>query len=477
MDWEKNKLIKKYNIEPYKLKPNHIKYYYDRFPELCCKFVLEPISNTVGPFEFIKAITFLNQYYKDIKSDYYRNLFKYLIKNGEDFTNLRSKYYKDRIILEYLKFRPKTYILTLWPFVKPENIIDLIVFLKNYGYVYHTKKIKLTYNGALNLIYQLYSDTNRFPSIEKLKEKLNYLNWGIDQKNTINIIVFENTSNENISGSQAKLKTKIRDFVLQFFPGAKLRGDDLLHINDNYYQTIEYSKIFFHKKSILFLNKQNLSRYFSQSFNNCRLYINTVKKWIIDNVKLIDQERFLFMGSVVLYLYGIRPCRDIDGVVCGVPIESSSNDFIKKVASFFYQKDMKFFFADLGIMGTDYWKSQWDEKDARWFQMLKILYRDQLIFDPEHHFYFNGLKFVSLKAEAIRKYIRRRYYDFGDLIMIMELTGVKMKLPPFDENLIKSEDDKKNFIKEIVNYLIQKYNFDKQIAENLLLNYVSKNNL
>ena len=56
-------------------------------------------------------------------------------------------------------------------------------------------------------------------------------------------------SNLPISGSQAPLKQKIRNVWLQDDP--KKRGDDFIHINDNFYQTYEYCRLFFNKNSFI----------------------------------------------------------------------------------------------------------------------------------------------------------------------------------------------------------------------------------
>src|SRR5439155_11275598 len=111
----------------------------------------------------------------------------------------------------------------------------------------------------------------------------------------------------------------------------------------------------------------------------------------------IDFDRFLLFGSITLFAYGIRQCRDIDGLVSGIPENSKTSNFIEKVAEYFYNEKTKFFFASLGIIHSKYWKKEWDIKDKRWLKLMKITHKDQLIFDPNNHFYFNGLKIMTLK--------------------------------------------------------------------------------
>ena len=70
---KKSYIIKKYNINK-NIKDNHLGYYYTTYPELCCKYDLKPIDGDIKPYEFNKAIKFLDNYYANIKSSYYKDL-------------------------------------------------------------------------------------------------------------------------------------------------------------------------------------------------------------------------------------------------------------------------------------------------------------------------------------------------------------------------------------------------------------------
>jgi len=458
MNDKKSYITKKYNIPHYNIKNEHIKYYYTTYPELCCKYNLKAINNKIGPFEFDKAVNHMNEYYKDIKSTYYKDLVNQIQKNGNNIEKY-DKNIADRIIFEYIKFRQNTYCLTLWPFVT-NGISEFMEFLKKYGHIYYVKEIELNYNAALNLIYQLYSDTKRFWKINKLKEKLEYLGWKENDTKTIRVIFFENTSNEIISGSQSQLKTKMREQLLKYCNNKSLRGDDLLHINDSYYQTIEYSKIYLHDNTLKFLKKQNLERFLSDEFDISRLFFNTIKSWMIDNISLIDYDRFLFFGSLVLYVYGLRNCRDIDGLVVSSN-NMITNDLVNKTAKFFYDNKTKFFFGSLGIMNTQYWKNEWDTKDVRWLNMMNVTHKDQLVFDPINHFYFNGIKIMTIKNETMRKFIRRKPQDYADMIQMINILDFKMNLP-------KIRNDKESYLNDVKKTLESKYHVNSNESDKLI---------
>lgn len=451
----------KYDIPTNKLSDEYLKYYYINYPQLCCQYNLKPINSDIKPFEFDRAISILNNYYQNIKSNYYKELFEKTKIYGNILDNYPDTNITDRIIYEYLKFRSNIFILTCWPLINSNLLKLLLSELKKYGNIYYIKKINLSYNGAINLLYQLYSDTNRFYLIDKIKEKLEYIHWG-SNNNFINILVFENLSNLKITGSQSELKTQIRDFLLNNLENKNIRGDDLIHINDHYYQTIEYSKIYFHKKSLVFLNKQNLGNYleYNQENSMSRFYFNTMKNWIINNIDLIDQERFLCWGSTVLYAYGIRPCRDIDGIISGLP---ENNNFIEKTYHALSNNKTKLFFIKMDITHSKYWTStKWDIKDSKLYKILGISDRNDLIFNPNFHFYFNGIKIISLKGEITKKFVRARYSDYGDLLATMDITGYKIKLPDL------TNISKENLIKLITEYLKNRYKYEDNKIKKLL---------
>lgn len=452
----KDKLAKKLGINRYKIKDETVKYFYDVEPQLCCKYDLKPISLDVKPYEFEKAMIFLNEYYKDIKCDYYKNLVKTAstIKNILDEKPTEDL---DHVIYEYIKFRPNTFVITLWPSTLTDNdnndnkFTKLIDLLNGHGFVYYVRKFKLSYNAAKNLIYQLYSDVWRLSTEDKIEEKLEYIGWKT-KSDVMNfkIVVFEHTSKMRLSGGQAPLKEAIRSIYTQNNNDNR-RGDDFLHINDHFYQTVEYCKLYLIKNSLIALHHQSLANYLKPEFKNCRVYTNTVKNWLTQNVDSVDHDRFLFISSTNLYAYGIRPCRDVDGMVGEHPV----NETLKlKVNEFFSNPKTKFFFADVPMINSEFWKKEWDDKDKQWFSMIGVKNRDELIFDPKHHFYHNGLKFTTLKVDVYKRIIRSRFSDFVDLMQIKLLADVEFKLP----SIPTSKHSKEEFLKLTSEYIDTKYN-------------------
>jgi len=454
-----NKLIKVLDVPEYKIKKHNLKYYYLKQPELCCKYNLSPINDSVKPYEFGKAINILNEYYKDIKSDYYSTLLSEAKNLDKNILTIKPNETLDHIILEYVKFRKDTYIIILWPNAK-NNLEELKTLLIKHGNIYYIRKLKLHYDAAINLLYQLYSDVTRLSTITEIKKKLDYIGWKENEVMSFKIIVFDHNSDIAISGSQAPLKEQIRNIWLK--DNSNLRGDDFIHVNDNFFQTIEYCKLFLIRNSLIMLHNQNLKKHIDDRLLKCRIYINTIKNWIVANMHPIDFDRLLFMSSSTLYTYGIRNCRDVDGIMSQYPINSFTNNLQKKIIYYFYNRKTKFYFAEINIPNTNSWKPIWNTKNLEWYKKIGIKHIDELIFDPKYYFCYNGLKFTIIKVDIIKRLLRKRFSDYGDLLEIENQTGIKIKLPK-----IPSKYSKDEFVKLLEEYMQQKYPNNKNYMEKI----------
>ncbi len=193
--------------------------------------------------------------------------------------------------------------------------------------------------------------------------------------------------------------------------------------------------------------------------------MNTVKNWIVKNVHPIDYDRFLFWGSTTLYAYGVRKCRDVDGLVGGTPSsKDSKTPFLEeRLKKSFFEKESKFFFADMGMPGTSLWEDRWDKKDEPYFKLVGVKYRDELIFDPNQYFYYNGLKIASLVNNIKKRILRRKISDIGDLLEIERKTNIDIDFPSI------SDYSKEYFVKLLKEYMGRKYKDNDTYLERIEL--------
>lgn len=445
------KLAHKLKVKPWKIKKENIKYYYTKYPQRCCDYEHSPIKD-IEKFKYSDAINILKDYYKDIKCDYYNNLYKKSIKYDNrplpsDISDPEIAKTIDDIMCEYAKFRKDLYTIIMWPRAKGKTQ-ELNNILNEYGNICYIKKFNISYKAAINLLYQIYADQPKLSKKHFIEEKLKFMHWEKNKRNTFRVIFYEHSGNKQISGKHAPLKEDIRNL---WKDDDNFWGRDYVHINDFYYQTIEYCKIFLNRNSMKLLQFQDHNNFTNHKLLKCRYMINTTKNWMTKNISPIDYERFIFLGSASLYAHGIRLCSDLDGYVSAYPKESQTKEFHKLIDVYFRNEKTKFFFADLGI--TDKVEEQWDEKNKIWFDKINVNHVDDLIFDPKNHFYYNGIKFITIKHEITRKMLRGNFKDYCDFLQIEKTLGIKIDLPKIPEKY----KDKGKFMKLIDNYIKYMY--------------------
>ena len=94
--------------------------------------------------------------------------------------------------------------------------------------------------------------------------------------------------------------------------------------------------------------------------------------------------------------------------------------------------------------------------------MIGIKHMDEKILYQKYHFYFNGLKFVTIKLEILKKLPRKNIKDYGDLIQIERKINFNIKLPK-----IPKEYTKEQFIKLVKKYIEKTYPDNKDYMDKL----------
>lgn len=239
----------------------------------------------------------------------------------------------------------------------------------------------------------------------------------------IYVIPFENTSQYILSGKDAELKNMFRDKINEIL-GKELNPKHLLHINDFFYQTIEYSNLYFTPNSIKLLKNISMRNLLNPKLKKCRIFLNTYKNILYNNFTLLEQNNFLVRGSVSYYIYGTRECGDLDLFYCGHPeTDEIKEKLIKYFSSLGSRKGKKIekennknykYFDSQGLYFTD-WSSQsfgiW-HLDTRSDKFKKrdfykyLRYHDEWTLDPKYYEYFFGIKVLTLDNIIINHFIK-----------------------------------------------------------------------
>lgn len=255
----------------------------------------------------------------------------------------------DAMAYEYCKLKKQTHIVILFPIAMKKKV-KIIETLKKYGSIYYEKDITLVNRGQQNLIKLLFKDNNRKEDLKRNMKEDDYFKG----KNTVNALVFEKKD----SISYEKVKEDLE----------KLFKQDLIpfYINERHDDTIRLTQSLLNENSLHFLNYAKLNSF--ESFESLKdEYRENSEKYGF------DKESLCVISDAVLAAYGIYETRNIE--------------FILNVSSSLEK-------VNLGFNGLN-------PKNKLFNKPL-----DDIIYNPENHFYFDGIKFASLNI--VRQMMKRQ---------------------------------------------------------------------
>lgn len=265
----------------------------------------------------------------------------------------------DAVATKFIEYAENTYIAFIWPTAQGREK-DLKGIIPN---ILYRKNIHLNFNGAHNLLSQIYygehwlgSEKNDFKgSKAKLLQCFKNLN-------PVRVIAFQASSLEDVS--------RIKDEVRAIFNV----GKHSIHITDTKEESVRLARVVFNKNSIAFLNNARPNKYAST-----HKQIDKFKSFLVKNG--INNSDTVLGEGIVLSAYGLRESSDIYYLLsdlaevnfCGDELDNH-NDILK-----FHEKS-----------------------------------KEELIYDPKNYFYFNDLKFVSLELLYVMKKNRAEKKDIND---------------------------------------------------------------
>lgn len=274
--------------------------------------------------------------------------------------------------LEYVKLNPNAYIVNLHSVTDMSKDNEVVQILEKYGFVYYKKEILLTFDGYVNL------------------KKLSYGSFW-EKEGWIGNVA------DKFAGAQAHARKSmgenpLRAFVfvcdnLQKVIQAKAEIRDLfnlgnysVHINDTREEAIWLAETYFNKNSLDMINSRPLD-YEDPQFDGM---IEGLKKTVLQyNVNFED---ICGAGSTPFDIYGLRKSNDLDFLYCGenkfdIQTETLSN----------HDSELKYY---------PYSKKK-------------------IIENPKYHFYYHGMKFISLDVLYLMKKNRNENpKDVNDCKMI-----------------------------------------------------------
>lgn len=275
--------------------------------------------------------------------------------------------YANQVAIEYAKLKKNTYVVTLFPSAKGDfrSAIDVI---NKYGKLYYYRKINLTGYGPLNLMRELYTGEawaggphDNYHGF-RMKEGLCYTT---DSPTYVFLAEFPNFE---ITKS---VKNDIRN--------RHGVGNHSVHVNDTHEQTLRLARILFNDNSIHHLNKTKPVHF--SKFEKC---VNRFKKFLEDNN--LDIDEYCVAGSSPLSIYGLREGEDLDYIHLNPTIVQDELNLIHSHNEY----------------GKELYQPNYDE----------------IILNPDFHFYSMGVKFASLDIIKRMKTKRNEPKDITDIQLI-----------------------------------------------------------
>lgn len=304
----------------------------------------------------------------------------------------------DVVATKFIEYADNIHVAFLWPTAKGHDE-DIENIIPNIAY---RKEMLLTPNGAHNLLSQIYYGENWLGSVENdfrgAKDKLVECFKSFDP---VRVVAFQANSLDEV----LKIKDKIRALFNV--------GKHSVHITDTKEEAIRTARVVFNDNSVHFLNYARPNIHLSTHEK-----INSFNEFLLkNNVNTIDVA---LDSGTVLSAYGLRESSDIDYFV---------DDNIK-----------------ISVRGENI---ELHDEVLKHHNEEKL----ELIYNPKNYFYFNDLKFISLKQLYRMKINRGEAKDIDDCKMM--------------ETLIDY-----NFLNKLMNKIRQNIFYQKMKIERRIISFL-----
>ena len=287
--------------------------------------------------------------------------------------------------LEYVKLNPNAYIVNLHSVADSSKDDQVIQILEKYGFIYYKKDIELTFDGYVNLKKLSYgSFWEREPWIGSVENKFSGAQMHAKNsmgKNPLRAFVFVCDNLDKVIKAKAEIRSLFNI------------GNFSIHINDTRDEAVWLAQTYFNKNSLEMINARPFD------------YENIRFDKMIDHLKQVAQEYganvddICGAGSTPFDIYGLRKSSDLDFLYCG-------------------QKAFDVQTEDLSN----------HDSELQYYPYSKY----QIVHNPNYHFYYHGVKFISIDVLYAMKQKRHEIpKDINDCRMIEDFRKGKKRKKTF----------------------------------------------
>jgi hypothetical protein len=273
----------------------------------------------------------------------------------------------DAVVAEFCRLNGNSYIAIVWPKAigRDQEIRNA---LNAAGRVYYEKRISLYRNGPVNLMKVVYGHHSWIGSwSDGYSGAVGGAAKYFEGDGDVRIFVFDCPSPSLV----LKAKSDIRALF-----GI---GNYSIHINDTHEEAVTLSQMLLNENSIHFLIHAPVKEL--ESFN---VLFSRFKEALAS--QRVGPESFCVDSSMVLAAYGVREARDLD------VLHHGHDDLVSRLDPAIGSHNAEGRYYDCSI--------------------------DEVIFNPERHFYVNGVKYASLDVVCVMKQQRGEEKDKRDLRLV-----------------------------------------------------------
>jgi FkbM family methyltransferase len=272
----------------------------------------------------------------------------------------------DAMALTYAGLKDNTYIVSVFPSA-PGNDDLIRSILEKCGDIVYEKSVSLRNQGPNLLMRQIYSGEewigNRQNNFIGARQKARLCFTGTGP---VRVFLLQSNRADRVDEAKQKIRSIFNI------------GKHSVHINDTHEETLRLAKVFFNENSIHFLNHAD-PKYFIRAETLLDFY----RQWL--GQRTADRDRYCIDGSFVMAAYGIRDARDLDFLSANVKDVSTGNELVSC-----HNDEIHHYTTS----------------------------RDDILFNPENHFYFDGIKFANLDVIRSMKTKRNEQKDRRDVALI-----------------------------------------------------------
>lgn len=277
----------------------------------------------------------------------------------------------DDMVLQYCRLDSSTRVAVLFPVAQGRDQ-EIFNFIHECGPIVYRKDVIVSRSGRANLIRLLYRGEAWLGDGDKpTPGMLHHVNNRFVDYVPVKLIFF--------AGKDENANRRLKERIRALFD----LGNDSVHINDTHAQTISIAESVLNANSIHFLNHAR-----PVALKNFIRLFREYKDWL--TASGLDSQRFCIDASAVLAAYGMRDANDLD-----------------------------FLFAGEDVPPTPGTEISCHNAELPHYGMAV----NDLVMDPRNHFYWDGIKFLSLSHIRRMKSRRAEAKDMSDVYRIDALEG------------------------------------------------------